>query len=110
MFINVIDNALKYTPDGTDIVLKVQEAGDHVQISIMDNGPGIDDALKLKLFEPFTTGKIQRNDSARGLGLGLALCESILNVHGSEMTVRDNYPTGTIFSFLLKKGELDVHE
>lgn len=110
VLINLIDNALKYTPEGTEISLKAEEVDDYVKISISDTGLGIDDTLKSKLFEPFTTGKIHRSDSGRGLGLGLALCQSILQVHGSELTVEDNYPTGTIFSFILKKGDINHYE
>ncbi|MBK3497275.1 sensor histidine kinase KdpD [Viridibacillus sp. YIM B01967] len=110
VIINIIDNALTYTPAGSEIILTAKEIGDHVQVSIIDNGPGIDDTLKLRLFEPFTTGKIYRSDSRRGLGLGLALCQTILKVHGSELTVADHDPTGCIFSFVLKKGVVDVDE
>lgn len=70
-----------------------------MHFSITDNGPGIDDSLKETLFEPFVTGKVQRSDSRRGLGLGLALCQTILKLHGSELTVSDNKPHGTIFNF-----------
>lgn len=110
VIINIIDNALTYTPAGSEINLTAQEAGSYVHIRIMDNGPGIDDKLKVRLFEPFTTGKIHRSDSRRGLGLGLALCQTILKVHGSELTVADNDPSGTIFSFMLKKGDINVYE
>ena len=61
----------------------MKESDGFVSFSISDNGPGIDDALKSSLFEPFTTGKVQRSDSRRGLGLGLALCQTILKLHGS---------------------------
>jgi len=103
VFINIIDNALTYTPPGSDITISVKECDGLVNFSISDNGPGIDDTLKNSLFEPFTTGKIQRSDSRRGLGLGLALCQTILTLHGSNITVSDNKPQGTIFNFSLKK-------
>ena len=103
VFINIIDNALTYTPPGSDITILVKECDGLVNFSISDNGPGIDDSLKSNLFEPFTTGKVQRSDSRRGLGLGLALCQTILKLHGSHITVADNKPQGTIFNFSLKK-------
>lgn len=108
VLINIIDNALTYTPAGSDISIVAKEAGDAVLFSISDNGPGIEDSLKAKLFEPFTTGKAQRSDSRRGLGLGLALCQTILHLHGSELTVSDNKPNGTTFSFSLKKGMIAI--
>ena len=110
VIINIIDNALTYTPSGSEITLKVVEGHNDINFSIIDNGPGIEDSLKTKLFNPFITGKEQRTDSRRGLGLGLALCQTILKLHGSELTVMDNDPTGTIFSFPLKKGAINFNE
>jgi len=106
VLINIIDNALTYTPSGSVITIEAKESECFVDFSISDDGPGIDDAIKTSLFEPFTTGKVQRSDSRRGLGLGLALCQTILKLHGSEITVSDNKPKGTVFNFALKKGTL----
>lgn len=110
VIINIIDNALTYTPPGSEIILIAKEIGNSVHFSIMDNGPGIEDSLKGRLFEPFTTGKVQRSDSGRGLGLGLSLCQTILKLHGSELTVADNDPNGTIFNFSLEKGVVNINE
>lgn len=110
VFINIIDNALTYTPPGSAITISVNEYDGYVSFSISDNGPGIDDALKSSLFEPFITGKVQRSDSRRGLGLGLALCQTILKLHGSSINVSDNKPQGTIFNFSLKKGVMKFDE
>ncbi|MGE7090822.1 DUF4118 domain-containing protein [Lysinibacillus sp. NPDC048646] len=110
VLINIIDNALTYTSPDSEITLLAKEKGEAVHFSITDNGPGIDDSLKETLFEPFVTGKVQRSDSRRGLGLGLALCQTILKLHGSELTVSDNKPQGTIFNFSLKKGVMTIHE
>ncbi|KAA0966041.1 sensor histidine kinase KdpD [Sporosarcina sp. ANT_H38] len=110
VMINLIDNALTYTPAGSEIILTTQEVGSFVRICIMDNGPGIEDTLKTRLFEPFTTDKTHHCDNRRGLGLGLSLCQAILKVHGSELTVSDNVPSGAIFSFMLEKGVVVVDE
>ena len=110
VLINIIDNALTYTPAGSEIILTAMEVDNYVHFSIVDNGPGIEDSVKAKLYEPFTTGKVQRSDSRRGLGLGLALCQTILKLHGSELTVSDNEPMGTIFNFSLKKGVVNIDE
>ena len=110
VIINIIDNALTYTPTGSEIILTAKEIGNSVHFSIMDNGPGIEESLKARLFDPFTTGKVQRSDSRRGLGLGLALCQTILKLHGSELTVADNEPNGTIFNFSLEKGVVNIVE
>ncbi|TQR16340.1 sensor histidine kinase [Psychrobacillus vulpis] len=110
VIINIIDNAVNYTPAGSEVIITAKEIGKSVHFSIMDNGPGIEDSLKARLFEPFTTGKVQRSDSGRGLGLGLALCQTILKLHGSELTVADNEPIGTIFNFKLEKGVVNIDE
>ncbi|MBE1557131.1 sensor histidine kinase [Sporosarcina limicola] len=110
VIINIVNNALTYTPTGSEIILSAQEVGDHVRICITDNGLGISDTIKAWLFEPFMTDKIYRSDSRRGLGLGLSLCQAIVKVHGSELTVADNVPTGAIFSFMLEKGVVNVNE
>jgi len=110
VIINIIDNALTYTPDGSEISFLAEDEGEFVHFSITDNGPGIDDSLKEKLFEPFITGKVQRSDSRRGLGLGLALCQTILTIHDSKLVVADNYPNGTVFRFTLKKGVVTIDE
>ncbi|MGE7024014.1 DUF4118 domain-containing protein [Solibacillus cecembensis] len=110
VIINMIDNALTYTPAGSEVILRAKEVGNFVHFSIRDNGAGIEDSLKAKLFEPFTTGKMQRSDSRRGLGLGLALCHTILKLHGSELTVANNNPSGTVFNFSLEKGVVNIDE
>ncbi len=110
VFINIIDNALKYTPENTTIEIHAWEGKEGVQFSIEDNGPGIEDKVKERLFDPFTTGKGNLTDSRRGLGLGLALCQTILKLHGSELTVTDRQPRGTVFSFSLKKEAVDIDE
>ena len=58
----------------------------------------------------FYTAETKIADSRRSMGLGLALCRSILAAHGGEITVRDNQPTGTVFSFTLPAEEVTIHE
>ena len=54
--------------------------------------------------------KNQKGDGRRGLGLGLALCKSIINAHGGEIGVRDNKPQGSVFYFTLPAEEVVIHE
>ena len=65
---------------------------------------------KGKLFEMFYTADNLRGDGRRGLGLGLALCRSIVTAHGGTIAVADNHPHGTVFSFTLHTSEVDIHE
>lgn len=58
----------------------------------------------------FYTAETKIADSRRSMGLGLALCKSIIAAHGGEITVRDNKPTGTVFCFTMPTEEVNIHE
>ena len=79
-------------------------------ISVSDNGPGIPDEMKSRVFEMFFTGDSGVGDSRRSLGLGLPLCRSILEAHGSSLELRDNEPSGCVFSFKLPLSEVHLNE
>jgi len=100
---NLVDNAMKYSPVNTKITIKVQEWDKKVKISIEDEGNGIDDKDKEKIFDAFYTCNNSNIDSRRGLGLGLALCKTIIEAHGGNIEIKDNYPKGSIFSFSLNR-------
>ncbi len=108
--INLVDNAIKYTPAGSTIKITVERKEDVVSVSIADNGNGITDTSKSRVFEMFYTGEHKVADSHRSLGLGLPLCKSIITAHGGEITLKDNMPTGCIFTFTLPLGEVDIDE
>lgn len=110
VIINIIDNAVKYTPKGSHIVIKTERVGDKAVISISDNGDGIPNELKPRIFDMFYSGANQIADSRRSLGLGLSLCKSIILAHGGEISVSDNLPHGTIFTFTLPVGEVKIYE
>ena len=101
VIINLVENALKYTPSGSSIAIGAEKQGDRVVIRVADDGPGIPDDLKPRVFEMFFTGDRKVADSRRSLGLGLSLCRSIVSAHGGEITLTDNTPSGCIFSFTL---------
>ena len=108
--INIVDNAIKYTPQGSTITVRTFTSGDWVVTEISDNGPGISDEVKLRIFDMFYTADKKRGDSRRGLGLGLSLCKSIINAHGGTIQAVDNHPQGTIFRFTLGAVEETNHE
>lgn len=110
VIINIVDNALKYTPDNSCINIHSQKMDDMVLIKISDNGNGIPDKDKEKIFDMFYTLNNKIVDSKRSLGLGLALCKSIILAHGGEIFVSDNEPCGTVFSFTLPLEEVNLHE
>ncbi len=110
VLINLIDNAIKYTPVGSEIKVITEKKNGYASISVIDNGNGIPDNIKLHVFEMFYTGDNRIADSRRSLGLGLALCKSIIGAHGGELTLTDNEPQGCIFSFTLPLGEVKIDE
>lgn len=110
VIINLVNNAIKYTPAGSCIAIHTKQSGGTVVISVADNGPGIPDDEKDKVFQMFYTGSHPVADSRRSLGLGLSLCKSIVLSHGGEITVSDNRPSGSVFTFTLPSGEVTLHE
>ena len=110
VFLNLIDNAQKYTPKGTEITIRTQKKRGFAVVEVADNGSGIPPEEREHLFDMFATGKKKSSDSRRGLGIGLALCRTIVVAHGGSISVRDNHPHGTIFRFTLKLEEAAIHE
>ena len=110
VIINLVDNAIKYTPVGSHIDITTTGDQDTIEIRIADNGAGVPDSEKEKIFEMFYSGSNPIADCRRSLGLGLSLCRSIVNVHGGAITVSDNQPTGTVFTFTIPAGGVEVHE
>ena len=108
VIINIVNNAIKYTPPGSQIVLSAQKQGKSVAVKIADNGPGISDSAKEHLFDLFYTASQGKADTRRGLGLGLNLCRSIVAAHGGEIHIEDNQPHGAVFSFTLPLEEVDM--
>ena len=110
VIINIVNNAIKYTPEGSQICLSAKREKRMVRIEIADNGSGISDAVKRRLFDMFYTANAggAGADSRRGLGLGLSLCKSIVEAHGGSITVRDNQPHGAVFSFTLPLEEVKI--
>lgn len=110
VLINLIDNAIKYTPAGSEIIVQCLKKDSMIEISVADNGDGIQDKDKAMLFDMFYTVKKSVADSRRGMGIGLSLCKSIVQAHGGTIAVSDNVPHGTIFTITLPSEEVDLHE
>ena len=110
VIINLVDNAVKYTPAGSVIEIHTQKHAQTVVVSVSDNGPGIPDEQKPRIFDMFYSGANKVADSRRSLGLGLSLCKSIVTAHGGTISVADNHPNGAAFTFTLPAGEVELHE
>ena len=110
VLINLVNNAVKYTPAGSNIRITAIPRENMAEICVSDNGPGIPDELKERVFEMFFTGDNPIGDSRRSLGLGLTLCQAIIHAHHGEMTLKGNSPHGCIFSFTVPLSEVNLNE
>lgn len=114
VIVNLVDNAIKYTQAGSNITItayRTLERGEKkVIMDVADDGPGISDAAKPHIFDMFYTDQTKAADSRRSLGMGLALCKSILMAHQGAIQVLNNQPKGTLFRVLLPEEEVTLHE
>ena len=92
---------MKYSPVKTSVTVSAKAVGRYIEISVADEGNGIKDEDKKKIFDMFYTVNNSIADGRRGLGLGLALCKAVVSAHGGVIEIKDNKPKGTIFSFKL---------
>ena len=102
VIINLVDNAIKYTDEGSNILIKAFKKDENTIIQICDDGNGIRDNDKEKIFRKFYTSNDKISDNKRSIGLGLYLCKIIVEAHGGSIKVEDNKPKGAIFTFNLK--------
>lgn len=110
VLINLVDNAIKYTPAGSTITVAARAQDGFAVLSVLDDGPGIAPHIQPHVFEMFYTGEHKVADSRRSLGLGLALCKAIVDAHGGTITLTDNPPHGCNFTFTVPRGEVTLHE
>ena len=93
----LFDNALKYTGDEGEISVDVQKNGGFLVFAVADNGEGISDEDKKKIFDRFFRVDKARTRQKGGLGLGLSLAKQIVEAYNGKITVEDNKPKGTKF-------------
>ena len=103
VLVNLLDNAVKHTPEGTSIRVRARADGPWVRLEVADNGPGISEAEQSHIFDMFHSAAIKKGDGRRGMGLGLALCRSIVQAHGGQIEVFANAPHGAVFSLTLPR-------
>jgi len=100
---NIVDNAIKYSPEGATTTVRLIEAERTATISISDAGPGIEDVHLSRIFERFYRVDKTRSREVGGTGLGLAIAKHIVEAHSSKISVTSEMGEGTTFSFELKK-------
>jgi len=104
---NLVRNAMEAMAGRQQRILRIStdcSSEGMLEISIADNGPGLSAAVREKLFQPFVTTK------AGGLGVGLSICQLIIQAHGGQLQARDNPGGGTIFAFTLPQAPPDAQE
>ncbi|MGE0159047.1 MAG: ATP-binding protein [Gemmatimonadales bacterium] len=95
---NLLDNALRFTPDGGSVVMGVSQDHEFATVTVSDTGPGIEPSLLEHLFERFSRGKA---GSGSGAGLGLAIVKGVAEAHGGHVSVRTERDRGTAFEIRL---------
>ena len=98
---NLIDNAIKFTPENGLIKIDTGVSEENISISVTDSGPGISIADQKKLFEPFIQlGRFESRDQP-GTGLGLVIVKKYVEMHGGTVRVESKTGTGSRFSFMI---------
>jgi PAS domain S-box-containing protein len=98
---NLLENAVKYSPDGSEIFVSVEDKGDHIVTSICDRGIGIPTDEISQVFERFHRGRQVSSTNYGGLGLGLYITKQIIERHGGSIWVESKEGSGTTFFFSL---------
>lgn len=101
VFMNVIDNAIKFTQGGGQIKVRIERENDSVRISVIDTGVGISAENQHRVFEPFFRGTGASEESAEGVNLGLNTLKKIVEEHNGDLRLASATGVGTIVSILL---------
>lgn len=96
---NLLENAVKYTPTGSKIIVGVKPESDKIIVWVQDTGPGIPPEDRERVFDKYT--RLHGKGGMKGLGLGLAFCKLAIEAHGGQIWVEDAPGTGAIFKFTL---------
>ena len=110
VLVNLLNNAVKYTPEGAMIIVGVRRQADTALIWVEDDGQGVPPGDESRVFDMFYTGVKRSPDSRRGIGLGLALCKSIVQAHGGKIGLENIESHGAKFWFTLPIVEVEGYE
>ena len=101
IWINLLDNAIKFSPEYGTIKVEISQSDTGTTVSVADEGEGVSDEQKAHIFDKFYQG--DSSHSTKGNGLGLAIAKRVAQLHGGEITVRDNDVSGTVFEVRLSE-------
>ncbi len=105
VLVNLLENAARYTPEGSRIEISARHSPERVELRVADTGPGIPPGSEARVFEKFFRGAATPPDSRRGVGLGLAICQAIVQAHGGRITARNRPQGGAEFTIVLPRDE-----
>lgn len=106
---NLITNAIKFSPPGSTVQVRVEQEGDQVQIAVADEGPGIPEDERQELFQPFRTTSVKASAGERSTGLGLYISHRIVEGHQGRLWVESTVGEGSTFYFTLPTTTLAVN-
>jgi two-component system sensor histidine kinase KdpD len=106
VLVNLLENASKYTPPGSRIILAAEVIADQLNVSVSDNGPGLPAGREEAVFQKFTRG--ERESATPGVGLGLSICRAIVESHQGRIVATQRPGGGARFSFTLPLGNPPV--
>lgn len=109
VIVNLLNNSINYSPEGSTITVKVVNSDQDVSFDVSDNGPGIADYDLPHIFDRFYSGLRNVQGARRSVGLGLALCKSIVEAHGGDIIARNLEPHGTSITFRIPHKEGSLH-
>jgi two-component system sensor histidine kinase CiaH len=95
---NLVENALKYSTKGLPVTVSLSQTGQTTKLTVYDEGSGVADNEKKKIFEKFYRSGDENTRRTKGTGLGLFLCRKIMESHNGYIFVTDNHPTGSSFT------------
>jgi two-component system, OmpR family, sensor histidine kinase KdpD len=99
VLVNLLDNALKYSPESHPVAIRAQMAGEELELSVLDDGEGIPEQNLSSVFEKFNRGN--RTGETGGIGLGLSICKGLVEAHGGKIWARRLHPHGTAVTFTI---------
>jgi len=98
---NLLTNANKYSPEGSQVRLAATQVGDEVEFAVSDNGPGLDEEQLEHVFDRFWRADSSESQSVGGTGLGLAIAKSLVELHGGAISANSSPGEGATFRFVL---------
>ncbi len=100
---NLLSNALKFSPVGGVVILRVEHPDSGLRMQVLDEGPGVPPEHRQRIFDPFEVISL-REQGVLQIGLGLAFCKMVVEAHGGRISVAANQPCGSIFTVEIGEG------